>query len=971
MKASYTSTGGGGTDYEADVAAALLARLLAGGTDRMLPSGLAPGRVSLQHRSGPLGFDDFTVDGLMQDGTSAVAYVQAKRTYSLGDTQDFRELVLSLWNHLKTDQGAWTATIVAGTITPHLVDIDELLQSARAQDRSETFGKAWSQNGVLNDGKRTFLGAVRKALEHEATHAPYEVLRRLRIVVADFAVSTSLARQAAIDLLAGEVTDPSTASSLLSELRSAALRDGKLAGSYTRPSLLAALPQQYGLLPSRRVRAGMAALEEAGRAALASIACHIGPRHGEPAGLSLLRSKLVQEGTEVLRAGGVLRIVGEGGAGKSAVLRRLSERFWGPVLVLKDDRVDGRSWSAFAGQLGVTLSTDELAAEFASRGPCMLAIDGADRLLLSERRPVIEDLLAAISTSPLRDRWSIVASARDFQSRDLVADALTKAGLPAGRRLVVAGVEIEDVQAIGQALPVLAAVASRSDLGDRNRILFLLREMLASPHLGATATEVQLADAWATRGAASAPPDPRRDRALAQIGDLLLIRTTRRPGRADVDPEGLLNLEREEAVHLPPGRDAILMSHDVHEDWILARTFLSHQAELPALLRTAEEPLAWLRAMRVYGQALLEDPSGPQGWVQEVARFRAEPDLDPAWLRSLMVAPLYSECSIEVLNALEPALLADGGKLLQGLVETLLVSEFRLEEKRPGEGAADSASVQHRVPLLRSRAAFIRWSVWKWRNWPAPVIPLLAQVAHRWCSFTEGLRWPIVNAVVRASLSLLIEIEDCEHPENWDDRRRPFGEVEYRSWRDTERLLRNAVARGAAAAPDDARSYLERLVSFTQLGNVVEDLIEHHGQIPAVLPNPYTDLLIAHLTPREPRRRYRGHDFLQRLLCHSRVPRGWDPARDGILPTGSGSRWVRDAIRAGRGRRVAALPPVGDAGLGLSQELLASGGTASAAARVGPDAVGENSAVGKQVRVSVVARRARIACPGVVLPRTR
>jgi len=157
LKASYTSTGAGGTDYEADVAAALLARLLAGGTDRMLPHGLEAGRVSLQQRSGPLGFDDFTVEGRLQDGTSAVAYLQAKRTYSLGDTKDFRELVLSLWTHVKTDQGAWTETIIAGIIAPDLDDVDTLLESARAQNHWETFENVWSQNGVLNDGKRTFL----------------------------------------------------------------------------------------------------------------------------------------------------------------------------------------------------------------------------------------------------------------------------------------------------------------------------------------------------------------------------------------------------------------------------------------------------------------------------------------------------------------------------------------------------------------------------------------------------------------------------------------------------------------------------------------------------------------------------------------------------------------------------------------------------------------------------------------------
>ena len=591
---------------------------------------------------------------------------------------------------------------------------------------------------------------------------------------------------------------------------------------------------------------------------------------------------------DILRAEGTLRLVGEGGAGKSAVLRRLAERFGRPVLVLKDDRVDGRGWSAFAGHLGVDLSAHEVAAEFASRGRCLLAIDGADRLLLSERRPVVEELLAAISASPLRDRWSIIASARDFQSRDLVADALVRAGLPVGGRIVVSGVSVEDVWAIGEALPTLAVVASRSDLGDRNRILFLLQEMLASPHLGATATEVELAAAWATRGAAATPPDPRRDHALAQIGELLLTRPVRLPGRPDVDPDGLLSLEREEAVHLVPRRDAILMSHDVHEDWILARTFQSRQTELPALLRAGEEPLAWLRAMRVYGQALLEDSSGPQCWLHAVAQFEAEADLDPAWLRSLMVAPLYSERSIEVLNALEPALLADSGRLLVRLVETLLVSEFRLQEAHPGEGSPNSAPIQHWIPILRSWATFVRWSARRWRRWPAPVIPLIAQVAHQWCAFTQNLEAPIVAVVVRASLSLLMEIEDCEHPENWENRRHPFGDPEYRGWSEAERLLRNALARGAAAAPEDVQSYLGRLASCPWLRNEAEDLIEHHGQIPVALPKPYTDLLIAHLTPRERKPRYEGviayTDCFDLLSYHEagiRHGSGFSPAAPG------------------------------------------------------------------------------------------
>ena len=156
-----------------------------------------------------------------------------------------------MWTHLKADRSSWTATIIAGTITPELVDVDELLQSARTQSDCETFYKVWSQDGVLNSAKRTFLSAIRKTLEREAEHASYEVLRRLQVVRWDFSVSNSSDRQAVIDLLAGEVTDPSTAAGLLSELRSIALRDGKIAGSYTRFSLRSALSRQCGILFNR------------------------------------------------------------------------------------------------------------------------------------------------------------------------------------------------------------------------------------------------------------------------------------------------------------------------------------------------------------------------------------------------------------------------------------------------------------------------------------------------------------------------------------------------------------------------------------------------------------------------------------------------------------------------------------------------------------------------------------------------
>jgi hypothetical protein len=249
--------------------------------------------------------------------------------------------------------------------------------------------------------------------------------------------------------------------------------------------------------------------------------------------------------------------------------------FGGRAIVLKDDRVSATSWAEHAAALGLELSAGDLLLEFAVRGPCVLAIDGADRLLLSQRRGVVTDLLKALAKSDLRDRWVLITTARDFQTRDLVVSALTDAGFEnVGQRLPVGAIEPEDVAVLCKAFPTISALVRRGDLGERNRVLFLLREILTLPSPVGSYTEIALASAWATRGEAEVPPAPHRDQALAQLGCILVRRPDQKPGHADVDPVGFQRLIEEGAVYSHPVRGTIAFTHDVHEDWILARTFM-------------------------------------------------------------------------------------------------------------------------------------------------------------------------------------------------------------------------------------------------------------------------------------------------------------------------------------------------------------------------------------------------------------
>jgi hypothetical protein len=867
MGASYVSTGAGGTDYEVDAAASALARLLGQAPDRLLASGSTPQRVMLQDRTGPAGFDDLSITAVDPAGDAVRLFVQAKRRFSFAADGAFAKLLHGVAAHDLIDGGAWQAAIMFGEANLPTEDVETLFESARQSADAAAFRARWEHPGATNPTKRDLLAAVRTALPDD-DDAVWRAMKRTIIVSCDYHLVRSRDRDAAIATLGQSLSGSAQdASALFARLRDLALRHAQRAGQWSRMSLAAELGVR--IVPARSISDALALLSTSSSEALHAIPTHIQGIATFPA-LSLLRPEAYREARNILAIERCLRLSGEGGSGKSGMLRRLAAGFDGAVLALRDDRVAASSWATHAGALGLSVGAREVVDELSASGPCLLVIDGADRMLLSTRRGVVLDLLRAIAACPLRERWSIITSARDFQTRDLVANAMEEAGLTdLGRRCAIGSLPNPDIALLSETFPAIGAVARRGDLGDRNRILFVLREVLASPKLPAPCTEIGLAAAWASRGAAAELAQPERDHALATIGELLLCRPDRKPGRADVHPAGLAQLEAEDIVYAHPTRDNLAFTHDVHEDWVLARTFDRHRQNLPELIDNADQPLWWLRAMRLLGQMLLETEAGPAAWLETLAALDAYPGLDPAWSRSLLVAPLYSERSAEILGRIEPALLADNATLLIRLINTLLVYETRLDERLMRAPAlADMgeterlrvvASIKH--PQWRSWIAFLRWSLPKWRQWPASIIPQLAELASSWTFATEGEANWVTEAMMILIGEWLTEIEDANHTESWDDRRDPFGieEVSYGDWEKVEKSLRRTLKMGLASAPDIVTAYLRRLVAEKRLDDARSDMLENPRSVPARLALPYVDMAIVQLTPRRQRVR---HDYL-------------------------------------------------------------------------------------------------------------
>ena len=517
--------------------------------------------------------------------------------------------------------------------------------------------------------------------------------------------------------------------------------------------------------------------------------------------ITLLRSEHWDAARSALESDGIVRLNGEGGAGKSGILRRLGMRFQGPVLVIKDNRVLEANLSQHLAQLGIRSSAIELLDAIAQDKPALCLVDGADRLLLSERRSLVLDLLRAISSCRTSKQWRIATSARSLQGRDLVADALVEVGIEKiGTAVQIGALSDEDIEALRAAYPSFRPLLAREDLSGQNRSLFLLRELLSRVAPPTVAlTELDIADAWATGLLLEPVRAAQRSTALAQIGAQLVAIPWRLPGRSQLDAAGLQTLVLEGAVSQLPNCDVLRLTYDVHEDWLLARHLYGVRDEAPDVLRRADQPLWWLRAVRLTAQLLLE--RGDQaGWRALLSRVEAAADLDPAWSRSILVAPLYSERSPAILAQLEQMLLDADARLLSQLLETLIVFETRLNERVLGlarladrdETTRYAVAAYLKIPVFRSWGAFLRWSLPKWPQWPLALIPKLVELAAIFTSATAGVANPLSRDIAKQVHEWLVEIEDAHHAHNWEDRREPFNTKlpDYRAWEVVEERSR-------------------------------------------------------------------------------------------------------------------------------------------------------------------------------------
>jgi len=321
-------------------------------------------------------------------------------------------------------------------------------------------------------------------------------------------------------------------------------------------------------------------------------------------------------------------------------------------------------------------------------------IDGLEKATLdSDRRRVLDDLIRevkrynqnVISLAGHPDScWRMVATCRAGELDNLLPHLVLREDLQQGRlqTIQVGGLTDEELSEVSETFPRLRYLISQKHIYQIVRRPFVL-DFLTLPELrlGPQDLPEVFTEAWLmdwywnqvirlADGARDGKGDANaREQTMLRLGKHILETGQAGISVEHLDAEAVSGLaidrviEREDTL--------VRLAHDVLEDWTVARILESYRDDLPHYLKSCEESLALVRPLRLLASRHLEEDRSPDRWLWLLDVLREQEDLSPRWYQTVLTAPLSSPLLQDMLDAIEPHLLGDDGRLLSEMLKAI------------------------------------------------------------------------------------------------------------------------------------------------------------------------------------------------------------------------------------------------------------------------------------------------------------
>ncbi|WP_156402060.1 hypothetical protein [Caulobacter sp. Root1472] len=847
MSQSSQLAAGAGFTFEDAVTARYLTGLLARGPAPGV-EGLAVVRVAQQQRELGESLDDVIVD-FGAEGPAARLSLQVKSSLTLSDAvsnQDFRDIVRDSWATLQKADFRLGAdrygAAVGDAPAQKLRDMVRLTDLARGQIDPQAFAGYVGPAGAASAGVKAAWRVIATVLDRErgTVSTPEELHRFLLhfvLIRFDFGHAAAVDTAAIVSLLQPLVEDGAvaTATLLLNRLGALARAGGAVSRVFDRAALLGEVAGLVRLVPIGHLRGDLQTLAQLVEDSLATI-------QDDVQAAKLERPRFSEKIDQALQGHRLVRLRGLPGSGKSVVLRRQVEaaRRNGPVLFLKADMLEHRSWTAFASAVGLKAPLRELLAEIAATGTAIFFLDGADRVE-RDQRPIVEAVLRLIAEDPDFAHWRVVTSLRDsgvepvrtWMPSGLAADGVGD--------VAIDNLDHEEASALAALRPHLQPLLFGADavreIARRPFFAKVLAQGVGGLDGTATglASESDLIDYWWRRGGFDAEGGDalRRQRALIALSQTKLSQLSapimlRGLGAETIDQ--ISPLEADGLLAATTHGHAVRFTHDIFFEWSLLHVLIDHEANWPLAVRAAGEPPAIGRVVELLAQRRFVDD---EDWAGDLARLEQE-GMRSQWTRAWLLGPLLTPRFDALAVRYAQTVLADDARWLKRALVWFQAEKTtphpQILDGRLASGENDPIERARLADLLgwpsdpASWARLIRFLVACAEVLPKPLVGDVVAIFEVWQNLLAGLANPISDALLGEVDRWLGEIEAFQD-------QKPSEAAMASPWngqarRDLVQALRTLLLRSAVAAPDRVAGYLARVnLARGQDSHRYEDII--------------------------------------------------------------------------------------------------------------------------------------------------
>lgn len=863
MAQSPELASGAGFAFEDQVGASFLAALLCEGhapgtSDRVVS------RVAFQQRDFGEPLDDIVVDARGHDNSCRRLSLQCKQSLTISDAasnQDFRSIIRDSWNsRLKTDfrqlDDCYGAA-VGFVATDSSRALRQLCDYARNSEATEHFLARFAEQGNASEAVARVKAQIAHIIEEEigppcSQEQLHDFLAHFVLLDFDFLTEGSASKAAVLNQIATALAGPpgEAAPSVWARLCLLARESSGRSGVFSRERLVRELSLSTRLLGARSLRPDLEIIANLSRQWIADI-------EPEISGTSLERPVLRAKLDQALEQGRFVQITGLPGSGKSVLLRHRAEAALreGPIVFLKHDRLDGRSWEGFAKLHGMSsVPLKKLLAEIASIGSPIAFIDGLDRVS-KENRGVVLDVIRSILTDDDLAEWRILVSLRSTSMETvsnwlgrLVAGASVRA-IEVGalsdedaRLLVGKNVRLRDVlfglpkiREIARR-PFFARILAEDDAGDANR--------------EAPQSEVDLARRWWARGGGVEVDDSRlakRQRTLLELAGLS-VRSLGKPislsAISDSAAVAVDEFVRDAVLSRAPEGHGLNFSHDIFLEWSLFHLLQDRHGAWLSELHSWGEPPAAGRAVELKSQSeFLSVGSWPR-----ILRDIQGAGMRSQWARAWLIAPLSLPSFTEREAAYWELLATDNARLLNVLLvwfqaERTTPNPRILARENHGSDRARLADLLGWPSDFRAWQRLIHFLLQHASEIPRSMRLAVLTTFDVWQNAYSTLSNPTSSALLRQCELWLAEIEEGARAA----RESNAVYIRDRSPEGFRALLVALMLRSAPSEPEPVERYLRNLLAREISNEEFEQVISWAPTLAASHPSLLVDVTLARL----------------------------------------------------------------------------------------------------------------------------